>query len=38
LTTKRVERPVFTQPREWSKRVSVDSNGNVSVNFTIGER
>jgi len=38
LTTKRVERPVFMQPREWSKRVSVDSNGNVSVNFTIGER
>jgi len=38
LTTKRVERPVFTQPREWSKKVSLDSNGNAAVNFVIGEK
>jgi hypothetical protein len=38
LTTKRVERPVFTQPREWSKKVSVDSNGSAAVNFVLGEK
>lgn len=38
LTAKRVDRPVFTQPREWTKKVSVDSNGSAAVNFVIGEK
>ena len=38
LTTKRVERPVFTQPREWAKKVAIDPNGSTTVNFVIGEK
>ncbi len=38
LTTKRVERPVFTQPREWEKKVSVESNSSATVNFVISDR
>jgi len=38
LTAKRVERPVFTQPREWTKKVAVDANGSVTVNFVFGEK
>jgi hypothetical protein len=38
LTTKRVERPVFTQPREWGKKVTVPANGSASVNFVIGDK
>jgi len=38
LTERRVERPVFTQPREWEKKVSVDPNGSATVNFIISEK
>lgn len=38
LTEKRVARPIFTPPREWEKRISVEANGNATVNFAIGEK
>ena len=38
LTEKRIERPVFTPPREWEKKVSVDPNGSATVNFVIGDK
>ena len=38
LTEKKVERPVFTPPRTWEKRVSVDANRATSVSFMIGEK
>ncbi len=38
LTEKRVERPVFTQPRTWEKSVNVAPNGTAGVNFVISEK
>ena len=38
LTEKRISRPVFTPPREWEKKVSVDPNGSATVNFIIGDK
>jgi hypothetical protein len=38
LTEKRVQRPVFTEPRTWEKSVSVEPNGAAVVNFVISEK
>jgi hypothetical protein len=38
LTEKKVERPVFTPPRTWERRVSVDANRATSVSFMIGDK
>ena len=38
LTEKRISRPVFTPPREWEKKVSVDPNVSATVNFVIGDK
>jgi len=38
LTERRVERPVFTPPRTWEKKVAVDANGNPTVNFLIADK
>jgi hypothetical protein len=38
LTEKRVQRPIFTEPRTWEKSVSVDPNGTAAVNFVISEK
>lgn len=38
MTQTRVQRPVFSDPVEWTKQVSVPSNGNVTVNFAISDR
>jgi hypothetical protein len=35
LTEKRVQRPVFTEPRTWEKSVTIDPNGTSVVNFVI---
>jgi hypothetical protein len=35
LTERRVERPVFTEPRTWVKKVAVGKNGAAAVNFVI---
>jgi hypothetical protein len=34
----RVQRPVFSDPVEWTKKVSVPSNGTTSVNFLISDK
>lgn len=38
LTERRVERPIFSEPRTWSKKVSVNASGNSVVNFVISEK
>ena len=38
LTERRVQRPVFTEPRSWQKSVTVDANGSAAVNFVISEK
>jgi Carboxypeptidase regulatory-like domain len=38
LTEKKVDRPVFSDPRTWEKNVSVASKSVAVVNFTIGEK
>jgi len=38
LTEKRVDRPVFSDPRTWEKSVSVGANATATVNFSIGEK
>jgi hypothetical protein len=38
LTQRRVERPVFTEPRTWEKKVAVGANGNAAVNFVISAK
>jgi len=38
LTERRVERPIFTEPKTWEKKVSVAPNGTSVVNFTISEK
>jgi hypothetical protein len=38
LTTKRIQRPVFSEPRTWEKSVRVDPNGAAVVNFVISEK
>jgi len=37
LTEKKVERPIFSDPRTWEKNVSVRSDGTATVNFAISE-
>jgi hypothetical protein len=38
LTEKKVDRPVFSDPRTWEKNVSVAAKSVAVVNFTIGEK
>src|SRR5713101_1966291 len=38
LTEKRVQRPIFTEPRTWEKSVGVEPNGTTVVNFVISEK
>jgi choline dehydrogenase-like flavoprotein len=38
LTEKRVDRPVFSEPRTWEKSVSVRPNSGAAVNFVISEK
>lgn len=38
LTEKQVQRPIFTDPRTWEKKVTVAPNGNSEVNFTLSEK
>jgi len=38
LTERRVQRPVFTEPRTWEKSVRVNENGSAVVNFVISEK
>ena len=38
LTEKKVDRPIFTEPRTWDKAVSVAASSTAVVNFAIGEK
>jgi hypothetical protein len=38
LTERRVDRPVFTEPKTWEKSVTVTSSQNASINFVISNR
>ncbi len=38
LTERRVERPAFTPPRTWEKKVSVQANSTSTVNFVISDK
>ena len=38
MTQMRVQRPLFSDPMEWTKKVSVPSNGTVDVKFVISDR
>jgi hypothetical protein len=38
LTERRVQRPVFSEPRSWEKKVSVRPNSAAVVNFMISEK
>ena len=38
MTQMRVQRPLFSDPVEWTKKVTVSSNGTTSVNFVISDK
>lgn len=38
LTERKIERPVFSEPRTWEKRVTVGPNDAATANFTISEK
>ncbi len=38
LTERKVDRPIFTEPKTWDKKVSVTANQTSTVNFTIAEK
>jgi len=38
MTQMRVQRPLFSDPMEWTKKVTVPSNGTASVNFSISDK
>jgi len=38
MTQTRVQRPIFSDPMEWTKKVTVPANGSVDVKFTISDR
>jgi hypothetical protein len=38
LTEKRTQRPVFSPPRTWEKKVTVQPNSGAEVNFVISEK
>ncbi len=38
MTQMRVQRPIFSDPMEWSKKVTVPANGAVDVKFVISDK
>jgi len=38
LTERAVQRPVFSEPKSWSKSVTVNANSSSTVNFVIGNK
>ena len=38
MTQTRVSRPIFSDPMEWTKKVTVPANGSVDVKFMISDR
>jgi hypothetical protein len=37
LTQRKIQRPIFSDPRIWQKKVTVDHNG-AAVNFVLSEK
>jgi hypothetical protein len=37
LTERRIQRPVFSEPKMWEKKVAVTANEKVAVNFLLSE-
>src|SRR6266576_999953 len=38
MTQVRVQRPIFSEPLEWTKKITVPANGATTVNFVISDR
>jgi len=38
LSERRVQRPVFSEPKTWEKSVQVDTNNRATVNFVVSEK
>lgn len=38
MTQVRVQRPIFSEPLEWTKKVTVPASGTTTVNFVISDR
>jgi len=38
MTQVRVQRPIFSDPVEWTKKVTVSANGTASVSFVISDK
>jgi hypothetical protein len=38
LTQRKIRRPIFSDPKTWEKRVAVNPDENVVVNFVLGEK
>lgn len=38
LSERRVQRPIFSEPRTWEKSVHVDTNNRATVNFVVSEK
>ena len=38
LTERKVQRPIFSEPRTWEKQVAVHPGDTAVVNFAIGEK
>jgi hypothetical protein len=36
-TSRKVDRPIFSEPKTWQKEVTVSPNGTTIVDFTVGE-
>jgi hypothetical protein len=38
LTERRIQRPVFSEPRTWEEKVTVGKNGAAVVNFVLADK
>jgi Carboxypeptidase regulatory-like domain len=38
LTQRRIQRPVFSEPRSWEKNVTVDKNETATVDFVLSDK
>ena len=38
LSERRIRRPVFSEPKTWEKRVTVDPDETAVINFVLGDK
>jgi hypothetical protein len=38
LTERRIQRPIFTEPKTWERHVTVNADEKAVVNFVISEK